>query len=346
MVKVLIGMSGGIDSTVSALTLKEKGYEVIGITFKTWTQYRTPEKIFYNKDEAIKKAQNLAAKLQIEHHVVDLTEVFHRDVIKNFVEEYFCGRTPNPCVVCNKKIKFKTLVEKAAEYNCDFIATGHYARIGIENNRIFIKKALDQEKDQSYFLWKLPQEYLNKIIFPLGERYKKKIIAEHEDLEVTNESFEICFIPDNNYRNLLLTCDKKISPGDFVLNGKVVGQHKGFCFYTIGQRSGLGIAVGSPVYVKSIDTKNNIVHLGQEEDLLTDRLELRDVNMMKFVDFPEDGFECDIKIRYRNLGYKGKLFLNSEKKIVILQDKVKSITPGQSAVFYEGEDVIGGGIIC
>ena len=339
-------MSGGIDSSTSALFLKEKGYEVIGITFKTWTEYKTPEKIFYNEGSFIMKAQKLAQKFQIEHHVVDLTETFNKEIIKNFVDEYFCGRTPNPCVVCNKKIKFKTLIEKAKEFNCDFIATGHYARIGCENNRFFVKKALDPSKDQSYFLWRLPNEYLSKIIFPLGTFCKKDIIEEHNDLDVAKESFEICFIPDNNYRNLLSNYDPKVGPGKFVLDGKVVGEHKGFYFYTIGQRSGLGVAMGYPVFVKSIDAKENIVYLGREEDLYENRFEVKDVNIMKFEDYPEDGFECDVKIRYRNAGYRGKLFLRGEKKFVVLDEKVKSITPGQSAVFYEGEDVIGGGIIC
>ena len=344
--RVLLGMSGGIDSSTSALLLKEKGFEVIGITFKTWTEYKTPEKIFYNEGSFITKAQKLAQKFQIEHHVVDITEIFHKEVVKNFVDEYFCGRTPNPCVVCNKKIKFKTLIEKSKEFNCDFVATGHYARIGCENNRFFVKKALDPSKDQSYFLWRLPNEYLSKIIFPLGTFCKKDIIEEHKDLDVAKESFEICFIPDNNYRNLLSNYDPKVGPGKFVLDGKVVGEHKGFYFYTMGQRSGLGVAMGYPVFVKSIDAKENIVYLGREEDLYGNRFEVRDVNIMKFEDYPEDGFGCDVKIRYRNAGYRGKLFLRGEKKFVVLDEKVKSITPGQSAVFYEGEDVIGGGIIC
>ena len=343
--KVLIGMSGGIDSSVSALKLKEKGYDVIGITFKTWSEYKTPEKIFHNDDTYITKAQNLAQKLNIEHHVVDLTQTFHKEVIENFVDEYFCGRTPNPCVVCNKKIKFKTLIEKAAELNCDFIATGHYARIGYEGNRFFVKKALDLTKDQSYFLWKLPNEYLSKIIFPLGDFCKKEIIENYHDFDVAKESFEVCFIPDNNYRNLLSNY-KHVDAGKFMLNGKVVGEHKGFYHYTIGQRSGLGIAIGYPVFVKSIDAKENIVYLGREEDLYATRFEVKDVNIMKFENCPEDGFECVVKVRYRNAGYKGRLFLQGERKFVELGEKVKSITPGQSAVFYDGDDVVGGGIIC
>ena len=344
--RVLLGMSGGIDSSSSARILQNRGYEVIGITFKTWSQYKTPEKILYNKDEYITKAQNLAKKLNIEHHVVDLTEVFKKDVIDNFVDEYFCGRTPNPCVVCNKKIKFKTLFEKAKEFNCDFIATGHYARIGNENGRFFIKKALDPDKDQSYFLWKLPQEYLSKIIFPLGDLCKKDIIAKNQDLDVAKESFEICFIPDNNYRNLLLTCEREIIPGDFILDGKVIGKHKGFCFYTIGQRTGLGVAAGFPVFVKNIDVKKNIIYLGRENELLSDTFEVRDINMIKFDNLPTYGFECTVKIRYRNQGYIGNLFFDENKKTVVLKSKITSVTSGQSAVFYDGDDVIGGGIIC
>ncbi len=343
--RVLLGMSGGIDSSVSALRLKRKGYEVVGLTIKTWTNYKTPEKVIANKGEYIEKAQNLARRLQVEHHVVDLTETFQKEVIDNFVDEYFAGRTPNPCVVCNKKIKFKFLLEKAQELGCDFVATGHYARIGNLNGRFFVKKALDPDKDQSYFLWKLSQDQLSKIIFPLGEELKKNIVQKHADFDVAKESFEICFIPDNNYRNLLLTSGREVGPGDFVLDGKVVGQHKGFYFYTIGQRSGLGIAMGYPVFVKAIDPQNNIVFLGREEDLFVDKFALRDVNLMKYDKIGAEGLQCEVKIRYRGKAYPCKIFCKEGNFVVELEEKVKSVTPGQSAVFYEGDDVVGGGII-
>ncbi len=343
--KVLLAMSGGIDSSFSAFLLQKKGFEVIGITLKMWNS---------KNDDFIKDAKEVAKKLNFNHYVLDVIEKFEKEIIGNFINEYMNARTPNPCVICNIKIKWDILLKEAKNLNCKYFATGHYAQIQNENDRFFIAKAIDEKKDQSYFLWGLSQEVLSKAIFPLGKYRKKEIlkIAKKEGFtEIVNkkESLDICFIPDGNYRTFLKknvkNFEKKIFKGNFIdKNGKILGEHKGFPFYTIGQRKGLEVAVGYPLYVLKIDAKTNLITLGKREELLKKTMFVGDFNILKYKNLNEK-LEVTTKIRYRNKGILSEIEKIGDKiKVVFFEDNF-AITKGQSAVFYEDNKVIGGGII-
>lgn len=355
--KVLVAMSGGIDSSVAAILLKEQGYELTGVTFKTFdniSENCITEKPDYCPTDSVMEAKRIAEQLGFEHHILDAKTKFRDIIIKNFIGEYLECRTPNPCVICNSVIKWGLLLKMADNLDCDYLATGHYSRIGFENGRYYIQKGKDRTKDQSYFLWKIPQKLLSKTIFCLGDLTKnevKKIAEEHgfTKLSQKKESEEICFIPDNDYRNFLIKEVPDIkdlnSPGDFVnTKGKILGKHKGLFNYTIGQRKGLGIAVGEAAYVVALKKNKNQVVLGNKDDLKGKSMYVNDINMMKYDDI-YDGMQVDCKIRYRNEGAAAKLFHNGNRIRVDFKEYVDSITPGQSAVFYENEDLIGGGII-
>lgn len=301
----------------------------------------------------------MAESLGFEHHILDIRQEFSDTVIRNFIDEYLHGRTPNPCVVCNSVIKWGRLIETADQFGCDWIATGHYARIGRQEGRYFLRKGKDGSKDQTYFLWMLTQENLARTLFPLGELTKPEVRAlaaahGYEALSKKKESQEICFIPGNDYRTFLAgripDFRERFGPGRFVdTSGKYLGEHRGFPHYTIGQRKGLGIALGQPVFVVSIDAGNNEVTLGTKEELLSAELSVRSVNRMKYREIPE-GLEVSAKIRYRNAGLPASLYPDShsphqERLCVRFHTPAESVTPGQSAVFYEGDDLIGGGII-
>jgi tRNA-specific 2-thiouridylase len=352
--RVLMAMSGGLDSSVAAILLQQQGYEVIGITMKLWTSKDAFQQSACCDNEAINDARDLAVKLDIPHYVLDFTELFKEIVVGNFIDEYLHARTPNPCILCNINLKWKALIKKAEELHCDFIATGHYAVIKHENQRYFISKGKDSNKDQSYVLWGLPQEHLKKTIFPLGAYSKTEIRQMALDMgfeRIANkrESYDICFIPDNDYRTFLQThvenLEQKCPTGNFVdTSGTVLGEHKGFPFYTIGQRKGLVIALGTPKYVCKINAQTNEITLGDKEDLLSDSLLIRNYNLGKYANIP-NGFMGETKIRYKDKGEKAFITQYEDYISIQFQTPVSAITPGQSAVIYEHDDVIVGGII-
>jgi tRNA-specific 2-thiouridylase len=356
--KVLVAMSGGIDSTVTALMLHNQGYEVVGITMKTWDYASSgggkKETGCCNLD-SFNDARAAAVHHGFSHFVLDIRDEFGDFVIQNFVEEYMAGRTPNPCVMCNTHIKWRALLKRADALGCDFIATGHYAKVREHNGRFVISKALDELKDQSYVLWGLQQDLLCRTILPLGP-YRKPEIRQmaidygYPELARKNESYEICFVPDNDYRGFLKRnvegIESKLDGGLFVdKTGKVLGNHKGYPFYTVGQRKGLDITFGKPVYVTAILPESNTVVLGDEEDLLKAEMQVVRVNPMKYAEIP-DGLKATVKIRYRDQGTPGTLWPTDggDVRVEFLED-AKGVAPGQSAVFYEGDDVLGGGTI-
>lgn len=353
--KVLVAMSGGVDSTAAAILLLEEGYEIIGVTMKVWDSNNNLPEIESAccSIDASNDAKNVAVKLGFPHYVVDLTKIFKNIVINNFIEEYLSGRTPNPCVMCNKHIKWNELLKYADKFGCEFIATGHYASVSFENNRYFIKRGTDKVKDQSYMLWSLTQENLKRTLLPLGVLSKfetRKIVekAGFKFISDKSESFDICFIPDNNYRRFLKNenpeLQNKVNGGDFILNDKVIGKHKGYPFYTIGQRKGLEVAVGHPLYVTKIDAEKNQIFLGEKNMLLSGKLYATEINSMKFNNL--DGLKNILAtVRYHDNGIYADLKIIDDKLIVNFHRKVTAVTPGQSVVFYEGENLIGGGII-
>lgn len=356
--RVLVAMSGGIDSSMAALLLHEQGYEVIGITMKTWDYAASggsKKETGCCSLDSINDARSISVTYGFPHFVLDLREEFGESIINNFVEEYLAGRTPNPCVLCNTYIKWDALLRRADQLGCPYIATGHYARIRQEGGRYVLSKGLDDTKDQSYVLWGLTQESLKRTIFPLAD-YKKsevrKLAMEKGFADLANkpESYEICFIPDNDYRGFLKRrvpdIDQKAGEGDFVLaDGTVIGKHRGYPFYTIGQRKGLEVAVGEPLYVTRIDASTNTVVLGTAEDVKGQRMRVKKINLIKYDRLPGD-LVVMTRIRHKDPGKLSTISQVSEDEIeVFFHEKVSAIAPGQSAVFYEGEDVLGGGII-
>lgn len=355
--RVLVAMSGGIDSSVAALMLQEQGYEVIGITMKTWDYASSgggKKETGCCSLDSINDARTLAVNQGFPHYILDIREEFGSFIIDNFVEEYLAGRTPNPCVLCNTHIKWEALLKRADQLKCDFIATGHYAQIREENGRFMISKGLDENKDQSYVLWGLTQESLKRTIFPLGN-YRKTEIREmanrfgYEELSKKSESYEICFVPDNDYRGFLKrkveNLEERVDGGNFVLrDGTVIGKHRGYPFYTIGQRKGLEIALGEPMFVTSIEPETNTVVLGTKEELEKQEMFVRNFNLIKYESLPADA-EFLTRIRYKDAGTTANVEAVDGKLKVLFHKPVSAIAPGQSAVFYEGNDLVGGGFI-
>lgn len=356
--RVLVAMSGGIDSSVAALMLHEQGYEVVGITMKTWSYAGSGGK---KKEtgccslDAINDARNVAVTLGFPHIVVDIRETFGSYVINHFKAEYLAGRTPNPCVLCNTHIKWDALLERACKLNCDYLATGHYAKVRAEEGRYIISKGLDLTKDQSYALWGVSQASLSRTLLPLGG-FTKSFIRQFAtergftDLVNKSESYEICFIPDNDYRGFLKRqlpgLEEEVKGGAFVLeDGTVVGHHEGYPFYTIGQRKGLRIALGYPVYVTAIDKETNRVVLGTFNELLRNGMYVRQLNLSKYRDLQGKELDTVTKVRYNDPGTPAVIKQVDDEMHVFFGAGVHAITPGQAAVFYEGEDVIGGGWI-
>ena len=358
-VRVVVGMSGGVDSSVAAALLVEQGYDVVGITIKT-----------YNYDEVggndanessccsldgINDARTVCLDLGIPHYVVDFSRPFREHVIDPFVEAYLAGDTPNPCVICNRKIKWEELIRKGRALGADFVAMGHYARLRHDetSGRWWIARGEDAGKDQSYALWAVSQESLARTLFPLGEISKGEARRVAERLGVRTarkqESYEICFIPDNDYTRFLRDTvdglDARVRGGDVLFEGRKIGQHDGYPFYTIGQRRGLNVAVGEPVFVTEIDAGGNTITVGRKADLLRQACIVRHVNMQKFR-FPLEPMRVHAKIRYKDAGAPAELRPLADGRAELMFDEPRrAITRGQSTVWYDGDDVVGGGII-
>jgi len=362
--KVLVLMSGGVDSSLAAYILKKSGYEVIGCTMRLFLcKKKSSEKQCCSPDD-INEVRRTAQQLGIKHYVVDKKNVFEKHVIENFVSEYLKGRTPNPCIVCNIKIKFEQMFKFAKGLGCDFLATGHYARIGNgdegRGTRYLLKKGIDETKDQSYFLYGLNQKNLQHILFPLGDYRKTEIrkLAKKLKLKVADkkESQEICFVEDADYRRFLRRRLPQIKQGKIVdTSGKILGTHIGIPFYTVGQRRGLGLAVGAPIYVIKINSKKNEIIVGKKEELLTQEFKVKNISWT--VSPPKKSpITANVRIRYKHKESKAKIYLprscvqaqnlmnNNIAKVTFYKPQM-SITPGQSAVFYKKDIVLGGGII-
>jgi len=355
--KVLMAMSGGIDSTMASLLLHEEGYEVIGLTMKTWdyeSSGGSKKETGCCSLDSINDARQLAVDCGFPHTILDIRDEFKGFIIDNFVEEYMAGRTPNPCVLCNTHIKWEALLKRADMLNCEFIATGHYAQVREVEDRFVVSKGLDESKDQSYVLWGVTQECLKRTIFPMGEYHKKDIKQMALDrgykaLAEKNESYDICFIPDNDYRGFLKRrvegLEEKVKGGNFItISGEVVGTHDGYPFYTIGQRK-IGISLGkNPTFVIGINPEDNTVTVGTKEDLQKQEMHIRNVNYLKY-DKIEDGKEYVVKVRYKHKGEMATITNEGENLKVLFHKKVEGIAPGQSAAIYEGDDLIAGGFI-
>ena len=352
-----MAMSGGIDSTMASLLLHEEGYEVIGLTMKTWdyeSSGGSKKETGCCSLDSINDARQLAVDCGFPHTILDIRDEFKGFIIDNFVEEYMAGRTPNPCVLCNTHIKWEALLKRADMLNCEFIATGHYAQVREVEGRFVVSKGLDESKDQSYVLWGVTQECLKRTIFPMGEYHKKDIKQMALDrgykaLAEKNESYDICFIPDNDYRGFLKRrvegLEEKVKGGNFItISGEVVGTHDGYPFYTIGQRK-IGISLGkNPTFVIGINPEDNTVTVGTKEDLQKQEMHIRNVNYLKY-DKIEDGKEYVVKVRYKHKGEMATITNEGENLKVLFHNKVEGIAPGQSAAIYEGDDLIAGGFI-
>jgi tRNA-specific 2-thiouridylase len=369
MKRVLVGMSGGVDSSVAALLLKQQGYEVIGVTLNLWSYEDRQEP--YNECCSL-EVRAVAQQLGIEHHFVDAGKEFKERVVDVFLAEHAQGRTPSPCGRCNRLVRFPILLELADRFGCDFLATGHHARIAVEDGIYYLLTSKDPLKDQSYFLYGLTQEQLKRILFPVGDLLKSEVwqIAKAHNLVSARkpESMDLCFIPKGDYRAYLRAhLDGLVQPGEIVdTSGRVVGRHEGLAFYTIGQRHGLGVALGERVYVVGFDYENNRLIVGDERALLSEGLISTDVN---FIYSPSPlsplslegrgdggeggegsrevrGIPITVKIRYRSPRVPATLKLLDDSRVCVLfAQPQRAVTPGQIAVFYEGERVLGGGVI-
>ena len=348
---IIVGMSGGVDSTVAVYLLQQQGFNVLGVTLQLADHYIQDKS---KQSGVIERAKAVCDRFGIEHLVVDQTAQFDKCVVNYFADAYFEGNTPNPCVQCNLHLKWESLLAIADERGIDKIATGHYAKVIKEGKLVALYMGEDKAKDQSYFLWRLTREQLSRTVFPLGNITKTEIkqIAKDLGLPQSNqaESQDVCFIPDNDYKAFLKKYFpdrlKKIQMGNFIdRNGKVLGQHEGYYRFTIGQRKGLGLAMGKPVYVREIHPDTNTVVIGVSQDMEDIGCTVSNINWIA-CDDPNLMKDVLVKVRYRNKGVMARIEpLDEGKYHLLFADPVTAVTPGQSAVFYDGEKVIGGGLI-
>lgn len=349
MGKIIVGMSGGVDSAAAAFLLREAGYDVIGVTFRTWSGGGS-------RCCEIDDARETARKLNVPYHVLNCVSDFQRNVEAPFMDDYLRGLTPNPCVICNREVKWARLLYAAELFGADAVATGHYASVTrLENGRYAVRKAADAQKDQSYMLYRLTQEQLSRTVLPLGDLTKAEVrrLAEQAGLPAAKrpDSQEICFVTEGSYADYIQAHTEGEIPGegDFVdENGKILGKHRGIIHYTVGQRKGLGIALGRPAYVKDIRPETNEVVLGDEASLYRTEILCGRLNFMSVSGIAErETIPATVKIRYRHEGAEASITRNGPDTVVIrFANPVRAATPGQSAVFYDRENrVIGGGVI-
>ena len=358
--RVIVAMSGGVDSSVAAALLVDQGFDVIGITMKTWGFMEVGGAPKHESGccslDAIFDAKSVAYKLGIPHYTVDFTKAFENSVIENFVDEYLNGRTPNPCVVCNRKIKWEELISKADSLDAKYIATGHYAKIEYNSstNRYCLKNSADALKDQTYALWGVRQEHLSRTLLPLGNFTKVEIrqLAEKYELRTAKkpDSQEICFVADDNYERFLREripeTINSVKKGKFIFNNKELGEHKGIPFYTIGQRRGLGISFGKPLYVKKINKDNNTIILDEKENILENKVSAKDINFVSLHEL-KVGQAVFAKIRYSDKATLAHVLKSDKHSFEIeFTEPKNAVTPGQSVVLYDEMGyVLAGGII-
>ncbi len=354
--RVVVGMSGGVDSSVAAWLLKEQGYDVIGVTMQIW-QDEEPEVQEENGGccglSAVDDARRVAERLEIPYYVMNFKKEFKENVMDYFVREYIGGKTPNPCIACNRFVKWESLLKRSMDIGADYIATGHYARIEkLENGRFALRKSATAAKDQTYALYNLTQHQLSHTLMPVGEYTKDEIraIAEKIGLTVANkpDSQEICFIPDHDYAKFIEeNTDCRLPEGNFVdKDGNILGRHQGITHYTVGQRKGLNLAMGRPVFVTAIRPETNEVVIGDNEDVFSRRLTCSKLNWMAVDGIPGEGMRVTAKIRYSHKGAPCMIRIIGEDLLeCVFDDPQRAATPGQAVVFYDGEYVVGGGTI-
>jgi len=349
--RVIVAMSGGVDSAVAAGLLARHGYEVIGVTMRLWT-LEDPQAPRHRRHccsvEDTEDAQGAAQALGIPHYVLNLEREFQESVVDYFCREYQQGRTPNPCLACNDKVKFRSLLARTETLEADFLATGHYARIERFDGRYRLLRAADDDKDQSYVLFTLGQHQLSRLLLPIGHHRKEEVrrLAAEMGLPVADkpDSADICFIPDNDYRSFVAG---RLGPSEGEIrdaDGRVVGRHQGVAAFTVGQRRGLGVATGERSFVTAIDAARNLVTIGPEEDLLADQLWAEDMSWVAGVP-PPAGSAVEAKIRYRTPAAPAEVHPQGAGARVLFRQPQRAVTPGQAVVFYQGEEVVGGGTI-